>query len=328
VIVHRAFGHVITANRPIPGLGTATHAAATERGRRIDIVAGRLPEPFAEHVPTDATCIFPASADDDHDYPLTVHRCHDGRWYHFHYADDTRFVIQGDGGRIWMQWREPLVLDDAVTYLLGPVIAFVLRLRGVLCLHASAVTIDGRAVALCGPPGAGKSTMAAAFTLAGVPLLTDDVAPIMRRGTRLFVQPAYPQVRLWPPATRALFGTDDALPRLTPSWDKRGFDSARYGRFDTAPRPLGMLCLLGKRDSSSDAPRLEPISDREAFVTLLGNLHTTRIAPRHAQQAMFAMAADLVRAVPVWRLVAAASLARLGALCDLVRDAVPSRCTH
>ena len=51
---------------------------------------------------------------------------------------------------------------------LGPVFAFVLRLRGAVTFHASAVRI-GDAVAFLGPQGAGKSTTAAALALRGCP---------------------------------------------------------------------------------------------------------------------------------------------------------------
>ena len=40
---------------------------------------------------------------------------------------------------------------------------FVMLLRGIVCLHASAIAIDDEAIALLGPAGSGKSTTAAAF---------------------------------------------------------------------------------------------------------------------------------------------------------------------
>ncbi len=48
-------------------------------------------------------------------------------------------------------------------FLLGPALALLLHQRKFLVLHASAVKIDGQAIAFVGEKGMGKSTMAAAF---------------------------------------------------------------------------------------------------------------------------------------------------------------------
>jgi len=66
--------------------------------------------------------------------------------------------------------------DDVVPLLItGAVAAFVLEMRGMCVLHASAVEHDGRAIAFAGPSGAGKTTAAALASVAGAPLLADDV---------------------------------------------------------------------------------------------------------------------------------------------------------
>jgi hypothetical protein len=55
--------------------------------------------------------------------------------------------------------------DDrtAALWVLGPAMGVLLQQRGVLVLHASAVTMDGGVVAFLGHSGWGKSTMAAAM---------------------------------------------------------------------------------------------------------------------------------------------------------------------
>src|SRR5207244_5075364 len=72
--------------------------------------------------------------------------------YGFHYRDDTRFVIDRAASTVWSTWPPASTPEDTATYLLGPILAFVLRCRGTLALHASAVAIDGRAVAIAAPP--------------------------------------------------------------------------------------------------------------------------------------------------------------------------------
>jgi serine kinase of HPr protein (carbohydrate metabolism regulator) len=56
--------------------------------------------------------------------------------------------------------------------------ALALHQSGILCLHGSAVTIGGRAVAFLGPKNYGKSTLASVLTATGARLLTDDLVAI------------------------------------------------------------------------------------------------------------------------------------------------------
>lgn len=51
-------------------------------------------------------------------------------------------------------------------------------IRGLEVMHASGVVLDGRAVLLMGPAGAGKSSLAAALLRAGAELLSDDVVAL------------------------------------------------------------------------------------------------------------------------------------------------------
>src|SRR5271156_5635286 len=71
------------------------------------------------------------------------------------YFDGAKFWLDARGTRIWAPWPENLTIEDTATYLLGPVLGLLLRLRGVVCLHASAVSFGDYAVALMGPEGAG-----------------------------------------------------------------------------------------------------------------------------------------------------------------------------
>ena len=77
---------------------------------------------------------------------------------------------------------EPLGGDDACIgdVVAGPLFTFVLQQRGVVTLHAAAVAAEVGAVLLCGRSGIGKSSLAAALVERGYPLLSDDVAGVVR----------------------------------------------------------------------------------------------------------------------------------------------------
>src|SRR2546425_5228639 len=65
----------------------------------------------------------------------------------------------------------------------GPVAAALLRVRGYVVLHASAVALDGGATCFLGASGWGKSTLAALLHTRGHAVIADDVAAIDMAGS-------------------------------------------------------------------------------------------------------------------------------------------------
>ena len=113
------------------------------------------------------------------------------------------FVI--DGGLDAVECRLDPAADPAFAAVLlaGLVVAFLLNLAGECVLHASAVEIDGAAVAFAGPSGAGKSTLAALLCSDGARLITDDVLRL-GFGEGLVCVGGGPQLRLRPGAVWTL----------------------------------------------------------------------------------------------------------------------------
>ena len=191
----------------------------------VEVRVGATPLLLREAAPPLDLARYIAPVEDACGQPtLVVWEVAGGHYFRLRYADGTEFLLARSGAEAWATWPEPLTLDDAATYLLGPVLAFILRLRGTVCLHASCVALGSRAVALVGQAGAGKSTTAAAFARRGIPVLSDDAAAVDDRGANLVVQPGNPRLRLWGASAQILFSAPDALPRLTPNWDKLYLD--------------------------------------------------------------------------------------------------------
>jgi hypothetical protein len=132
---------------------------------------------------------------------------------------------------------EPGASDQIVhAFLLGTVLSLACHQRGLLPLHANAIIVGGRAVAIAGHSGAGKSTLAAHFLDRGFELLSDDVcavsfslsgAPIAWSGM--------PRVRLWADAAAALGKSTDGLEAVHNQADKFTFPLGR-----TPPPPQGL----------------------------------------------------------------------------------------
>lgn len=242
-----------------------------------------------------------------------------GNPFIFSYSDGVRFAVERRGSEVWADWPDNSTFEDACTYLLGPVMGFVLRLHGVVCLHASAVAIGDRAIALVGLPGAGKSTTAAAFACGGYPVLSDDVVALGDQGARFFVQPGYPRVNLWSDSVLTLFGSQDALPRITPTWDKHYLPLGRNGHhFASSPLTLGAIYILDSRDSSLTAPIIEAVPGKEAFMSLVANTYVNYLLDQEMRRNEFDVLGRVVSEIPVRRVRPPAESSVIFKVCEAI----------
>jgi len=131
------------------------------------------------------------------------------------------------------------------------------------------------------------------------------------------VRPAYPRIRLWPDSVEFLFGSPEALPRITPTWEKRFLNlaGAQY-RFGRDPLPLGGIYLIGERVDG--APRIETIPPRAALMHLVRETYTTRLIGRELRASEFDVLGRLVTRIPIRRLCVSTDAFRIDDAVDLV----------
>lgn len=217
------------------------------------------------------------------------------------YADGTQFVIDTEGSKVWATWANGSSFEDTLTYLLGPVLGFILRLRDVPCLHASSIAVNGAAIALAGPGGSGKSTLAAQFASLGFSVLADDIVTLAENGRAFLVHPSPARLRLWPSSVEGLFGSPDALPRLTPSWEKLYLDlRSEDRRLQRSPLPLAAIYLLNNIEQP--AGKIADLLPSSAMVHLLGNIYVNYLLDAKFRGRDFNQIAKLLRTVPVRQL--------------------------
>jgi hypothetical protein len=308
------YGIGVLANREIPGV-PASQTSPVD----LQITFGSLPEWFGQTNRINIEPFFVADYTDESGQPLLKFFClDDGDYYRFSYADQTEFVVNKDGSRVWGKWSESLTLEDAATYLLGPVMGFVLLLRGVVCLHASAVAIGDRAIALVGPAGSGKSTTAAAFANRGHSILAEDVVTLDDRETHFLVRPAYPCIRLWPASVAALYGSETELPRLTPNWDKRYLDLTE--QFPQLPLPLAAIYHLDVRRDEPHAPYIKSLDKSEGLMSLVANTYATKLMNKQMRAREFELLTRVSYQVPLRRVTPHSDTSRIPELCDRIID--------
>lgn len=309
---------LVETDRAIPGLPVADEGGEPE----LRVWMGSVPkEIFPPRAAEEPWYVSPRTTLNE-EPTVVVHRL-DGGAFRLRYADGCTYHVDAAGARVACTWPAHFTVEDAATYLLGPVFGLVLRLRGTPSLHASAVALDGVAVALVGAAGTGKSSTAAAMAARGHALLADDVLPLRVDGGRIAAQPAYPCLRLWPDMVAPLYGPGAELPPLTPNWDKRGLrlDEA----FHPHPLPLGAVYVLCGREAGPRAPRLEPMDAMEAALVLVSNGYVGWFPDRAAQARELEVLGRAARTVPAAWVTPSADLARLDALCAMIEADVRGR---
>jgi hypothetical protein len=315
-VSHVVYGLRIATNLSVPGLPVRSDSDHIDVWIRLKEEAA--PATVFSDAPGDFFYTSPKSgAKNESVLRVGIFPC--GKYFGFFYSDGARFAIDREGREVWADWPENYTIEDACTYLMGPIIAFVLRLRGITCLHASAIAVDDRAIVLFGLAGAGKSTTAAAFALRGFSVLSDDVAVLADQGERFLVQPGYPRVNLWPNSVRSLFGSPDALPRITPTWDKRYLALGQHGReFQSQPLPLGTIYILGEREAKLTVPVIEDLAGHEAFTTLVANTYVNYLLDDDMRAREFDVLGRVLAGVPVRQVRPPADPSKVFALCEAI----------
>lgn len=202
------------------------------------------------------------------------------------------------GARSVQAWPEPACTPDTLRHLLlDQVIPRVLAHRGALVLHAATVCLpDRRALALMGPTGAGKSTLAGGFEVYGHGLLSDDSAGVEAAADGVFAIPGYASLRLLDDAREALFPKSPSRPMAHYSSKQRlGASAASSG---TTRLPLAALLVLAGRTDGT--PALRRLTGAAALLALVRNAYFLDIGDA-AHQARFLdqAAALLARGLPV-----------------------------
>lgn len=295
---YAVFGGTLSTDVPFPELPTGGNPS-----RRWLIRESRNPP---------ATPLGVLAGEDEVDGSIRV-RLYLGEAGHTLQYDDTgTFLIASDGHEItWSPGSDP---DPECVRLdvLGRVLPLALQLQGHLCLHASAVALDDRAIAFIAPKFHGKSTLAQAVVNAGGSLVTDDVLPV-DPGDQVQVLPGVQRTRLWADSARFV-----GVGQPTEPGGKLYVD-LHPSQLSNAPLPLEAIYLLspGTSDAGTTAA-----GDRDA----LSQLHATMELVRHSKLGpltsgrgaaeVLDRAAEVATRIPVYRLQMKRDFGRLGDLVE------------
>jgi hypothetical protein len=318
-VIYRAYGLTLDSAICISAL-TPTSAVSIEPTIRFE--AGATPDWVSEALSLPAKIVVtrrlhergPGSEFSFSDYG-------NGRFFQLRYSDGTRFVVDHDATRVWGENGPGLTNEDLSAYLLGPVMGFVLRRRGRIPLHASAVAFGDRAAALMGPVGAGKSTTAAALALRGRPVLCEDICALYPSDGALSVFPGYPRICLWPDSVNHLFSSPEALPLIVQGWNKRylPLDGSR-AQFASTPLPLSAIYVLAQRTDRVHCASIKELSRKDAALQLVQNTYMNWLLDSQQRAVEFDVIAEIASKVRCFEVTASSKPDRLAGLAALIES--------
>jgi hypothetical protein len=237
------------------------------------------------------------------------------------YDDTGRFDIS-DGGALITWYRpteEPPHLLEAVRAdVIGRVLALALHQQGVLCLHASAVSVGGNGIALLAPKGHGKSTLATALVRAGARLLSDDTVPVSA-GNRVELKPGVPQLRL-----RRDVALHLASERATEASGARKLVIDRLDPQEVADRPVpfvaGYVLVPARPNDERPAVDRLPLSQVQATLALVEHTKLGPLLGGVDAGRVFEQAATVASHVPLYLLRVGRDLSRIVEVAETIVD--------
>jgi hypothetical protein len=216
--------------------------------------------------------------------------------YVFRFHGLCAFEVSADGHSVFCVPGPECAAGILQVLMEGALTAFLLTLRGLAVMHASALRWGNETFLVVGPSGMGKSTVAALCCAAGAQLIGDDVVALAEDrggvacvglGHKLRLRPQARQIAdLFPPPRPVRMLTADGRLAITPpnAAQERNVVSAVV-----LPRP--------SRNSNEVVTRmLEPV---DALLELLANARVGGMVPTDMQRTLFQTVSTLATRVPV-----------------------------
>lgn len=213
------------------------------------------------------------------------------------FPDVAQFAVDLGPGAIQAHpLREDVTLDRVQHLLLNHVLPLVLAMGGACILHGAAVGRDDESLAILGPSGRGKSTIALALARRGAPLLGDDAVQVTRDGAQLQVMPSYPAIRLWDEDAQA-----NEVPIDAPSDAKRCLPAAMLG-LPHASRPHRLRAIYVLVEGTSSAWRSTRLRGTACFDAIVRNAFLAEGLPGASVADHMERLGDIAAEIPMYAL--------------------------
>jgi hypothetical protein len=286
----------------LPELPLIQHESATPHP--VTIRLGDVPDSLPGAVEIDPDCFATASQ------------------YFLHIHGIARYLVT-NGQEILVSPDNGALLLDVRAYLLGTIFTVLCQQRGLLPLHASAVSthpVDGRqgAAAFLARSGQGKSSLAAHLAQRGFRVLADDVCLVdPTAADQAMVIPTAPWLKLWRDSLQHLGEQAEGLQRVFSEDDKYRLPLA----VGLAPEPIRKLIFLENTEDPSTVPRIEDVSAVEAIPSLMDLTHQAYLLEATGQrQKSFLLCSRVSSQAKAYRLIRPWGLTHLKSTVDTLEN--------
>ncbi len=227
-------------------------------------------------------------------------RFKEGRGYLLTLPPIGSYRVQPDGRRVTCFPRPEAAPWRWQRALVNQVLPLTATLRGFEVIHAGAVAIDDRVVAIVGHPGAGKSSTTLNLLLRGAGFFTDDALAIKRVDGDVLAYPGA-AVSNFPRTERELMSADEPQRLGETIADEEGYRSLLAVEREASPMPLGAMYFL-RRGREVPGPTFKRLDDPDPTM-LIGSTYvlSVRSASRLANQ--LGVCAAIANEIPVYDLL-------------------------
>ena len=163
------------------------------------------------------------------------------------------FVVYRSGKMVIQNNSDSEILF-LLQFVLGYGISVFAHLKEMVALHCGAVSINGKAVAITGASGAGKSTVTTELLADGAKMLSDDVIAVgylQEEEGQAYAFPAFPQQKLCRDAALQRGYSLEDLIYIDPEKDKFAVD--RREIFESNPQRFHSLFMLQWYDNENES---------------------------------------------------------------------------
>jgi hypothetical protein len=299
VLSSHAFGLDVTSESKLVGLPPDEGSSPPATSTAIEAVAPESPDPRRRPEGEMVRVV----RREDGEMTLSVH-FHEEHGYQLTLPGVGSYRVSGDGLRV-VCFPEPGVSDWWwQRALVNQVLPLAATVRGFEVLHAGAVALGGRAIAMVGHPGAGKSSTTLNMVLQGATFFTDDALAIVRRDGDLVAHPGA-AVANFPRVEREMMKDEAArLGEIVGGED--AFKSLLAIEREPDALPLGALYFLRRGQPGTEA-RIEPLEEPDPTL-LLGSTYVLSVRSNQRLANQLDLCAELAARVPIFDLLIPSSV--------------------
>lgn len=294
VLRSHAFGLDLTSHIELVGLPATETRPRAPAATRIEVVSPDRADPGRDAEGEVVRIVHRP----DGEMSLSVH-FHEDDGYLLTLPGVGAYRVSGDGLRVTC-FPEPGVSDWWwQRALANQVLPLAATVRGFEVLHAGAVAIDGRVIALVGHPGAGKSSTTLNLILRGAGFFTDDALAIEQSAGGVLAHPGA-GVSNFPRTERELM-KDEAGRLGDIVGGEDAFKALLAVEREPTPLPLAGLYFLRRGQPGTEA-RIEALVEPDPAL-LLGSTYVLSVRSPERLANQLDLCASLAARIPIFDLL-------------------------